>query len=187
MDLHKNLRRTCVIAVLFALHGTALAESVPAALREAALKAVGTNPEVQARWHAFQAAGAEQDVARGGYLPQIDLNAGVGRERQDLPGEATERYTRRGAALSLNQMLYDGFLTRSEVSRLGFARLARYYEVVDASETAALETVRAYADVLRYRELVQLAKDIEKRTLSTAVKLWLEHRIFVLAGRTFIL
>ena len=24
MDLHKNLRRTCVIAVLFALHGTAL-------------------------------------------------------------------------------------------------------------------------------------------------------------------
>ena len=159
MDLHKNLRRTCVIAVLFALHGTALAESVPAALREAALKAVGTNPEVQARWHAFQAAGAEQDVARGGYLPQIDLNAGVGRERQDLPGEATERYTRRGAALSLNQMLYDGFLTRSEVSRLGFARLARYYEVVDASETAALETVRAYADVLRYRELVQLAKD----------------------------
>ena len=91
MDLHKNLRRTCVIAVLFALHGTALAESVPAALREAALKAVGTNPEVQARWHAFQAAGAEQDVARGGYLPQIDLNAGVGRERQDLPGEATER------------------------------------------------------------------------------------------------
>ena len=142
MDLHKNLRRTCVIAVLFALHGTALAESVPAALREAALKAVGTNPEVQARWHAFQAAGAEQDVARGGYLPQIDLNAGVGRERQDLPGEATERYTRRGAALSLNQMLYDGFLTRSEVSRLGFARLARYYEVVDASETAALETVR---------------------------------------------
>ena len=44
MDLHKNLRRTCVIAVLFALHGTALAESVPAALREAALSGDGELP-----------------------------------------------------------------------------------------------------------------------------------------------
>lgn len=159
MDKNKLFRRTGVIALLCALHGAALAESLPSALREAALKAVGTNPEVQARWHAFQAAGAEQDVARGGYLPQLDLDAGIGRERRDRPGQATDNYTHRGAALTLRQMLYDGFLTRSEVSRLGFARLARYYEVVDASESAALETVRAYADVLRYRDLVQLAKD----------------------------
>ena len=159
MDKNKLFRRTCVIAVLCALNGAVLAESLPAALREAALKAVGTNPEVQARWHAFQAAGAEQDVARGGYLPQLDLDAAIGRERQDRPGQATDNYTHRGAALTLRQMLYDGFLTRSEVARLGYARLARYYEVVDASESAALETVRAYADVLRYRDLVQLAKD----------------------------
>ena len=36
-------------------------------------------------------------------------------------------------------------------------------------------------------ELVELGKDIEKRTLSTAVKVWLEHRVFVYEGRTFIL
>ncbi len=36
-------------------------------------------------------------------------------------------------------------------------------------------------------ELVELGKDIEKRTLSSAVKLWLEHRVFVHEGRTFIL
>ena len=36
-------------------------------------------------------------------------------------------------------------------------------------------------------ELVELGKDIEKRTLSAALKLWLEHRVFVYAGRTFIL
>ena len=36
-------------------------------------------------------------------------------------------------------------------------------------------------------ELVELGKDIEKRTLSQALKLWLEHRVFVYAGRTFIL
>lgn len=36
-------------------------------------------------------------------------------------------------------------------------------------------------------ELIQLGKDIEKRTLSSGLKLWLEQRIFVYAGRTFIL
>ena len=36
-------------------------------------------------------------------------------------------------------------------------------------------------------ELVELGKDIEKRTLSSAIKLWLEHRVFVYEGRTFIL
>lgn len=35
--------------------------------------------------------------------------------------------------------------------------------------------------------LILLGKDIEKRTLSQAVKLWLEHRIFVEMNRTFIL
>ncbi|MBT9521656.1 MAG: TolC family protein, partial [Dechloromonas sp.] len=53
----------------------------------------------------------------------------------------------------------------------------RYYELLDASETTALEAGRAYLDVLRYRHLVDLAKDnyiqhkatydqIERRTQS---------------------
>ena len=56
-------------------------------------------------------------------------------------------------------MLYDGFATQSEVARLGYAKLARYYEVVDAAENTALEAVRAYQDVQRYRDLVALAKE----------------------------
>nr|HPR08200.1 TolC family protein [Denitromonas sp.] len=58
-------------------------QAVPAeSLREAVQRAVVSNPEVQARWHAYLAAEEEQDVARGGYYPRVDLTAGVGRERQ---------------------------------------------------------------------------------------------------------
>lgn len=159
MNKKNLLVRLAGAASLLALAAATHASPAPEALRSAAQKAVSTNPEVQARWHAFQAAGAEQDVARGGWLPRVDLSAGLGRERLDRPRTPTDDYTRRGAALTLTQMLYDGFLTRSEVSRLGHARLARYHELLDTAETAALETVRTYADVLRYRELVQLAKD----------------------------
>lgn len=154
------MKRMCSLISLAILAALPVAASaaVPAPLRDAARKAVVSNPEVQARWHAFLAASADQDAARGAYLPQVDLSTGIGRESQKRPGASTAYYTHGNTTLSLNQMVYDGFYTRSEVSRLGYARLARYYEIVDASESAALEAVRAFADVQRYRDLVTLAK-----------------------------
>ncbi|MCL5061041.1 MAG: TolC family outer membrane protein [Candidatus Thermoplasmatota archaeon] len=128
-------------------------------LQDAVKKAIVGNPEVQARWHAFLSSRHEQDVARGGYFPRVDLTTNVGRENLTQPSLPSTHYTRRGAALSLNQMIYDGFATRDEVARLAYAKLVRYYEVLDASESIALEAVQAYLDVLRYRELSTLAQE----------------------------
>lgn len=128
-------------------------------LRDVAQRAVLQSPEVTAKWHAFKAADEEIGVARGGYLPQVDLTAGRGKESLK-PGQGQrDDYTRTGAMLTLNQMLFDGFATRNEVRRLSKARLVRYYELLEASEGTALEAARAYLDVLRYRELVRLAED----------------------------
>ncbi len=153
------------IAALFAVLPAvcaAQASATPApvlVMREAAQKAVLNNPEVQSRWHAFRAANEEVDVARGGFFPRADLTVGAGRESLKQPDLDTLNYTRRGYALSLSQMLFDGFATSSEVKRLGKAKLVRYYELLDASENTALEAARAYHDVMRYRYLVNLAED----------------------------
>lgn len=161
MNLRKSLLATSIAwAVSSLAWGQADVSQAPAtSLREAVQKAVVANPEVQARWHVFRAAGDEQDVAWGGFLPRVDLSAGVGSERRHNTGVPDTDWTRRGVTLGLTQMVYDGFATSSDVDRLGYARLARYFEVLDASETAALETLRAYEDVLRFRELVKLAED----------------------------
>ena len=148
-----------VMAAVFASWG-AQAQTLPAPMVQAARKAVVSNPEVQARWNGFNAAGSERDVARGGYFPQLDLKASSGRENRDsplAPPGGYGSYNFNTAQLSLTQMLFDGMLTANEVKRLGYAKLTRYYELSEASETAALEAVRAYADVLRYRELVDAA------------------------------
>ena len=131
----------------------------PVTLQDAVKKAIVSNPEVQASWHAFLSSRHEQDVARGGYYPRVDLTSGIGRESLTQPNLPTTNLTRRGAALTLSQMVYDGFSTRDEVARLAYAKLVRYYEVLDASESTALETTRAYLDVLRYRELSLLAQE----------------------------
>lgn len=136
----------------------ASAQVLPLPLVEAARKTVVTNPEVQARWRGFRIADAERGEARAGYLPQLDALAGAGRQNNRRPSGETGWYSYGSAALTLNQMLFDGFFTRNEVQRLGHAKLVRYYELVEASETATLEALRAYVDVIRYRELVEQAK-----------------------------
>jgi adhesin transport system outer membrane protein len=152
-------KRTLSLLAVAVLSGLGVqAQSLPETLVKAARKAVVSNPEVQARWNGFKAAGNERDVARGGFLPQLDLTASTGREDRDSPVVGNVgSYNVNAARLTLNQMLFDGMFTANEARRLGYAKLTRYYELTEASETAALEAVKAYADVARYRELVDVA------------------------------
>jgi adhesin transport system outer membrane protein len=131
-------------------------------------KAVLENPDVLSRWHNFQAAIGEMDAARGGFLPRLDVTVGGGREHTDTYSVNTKKYT-----FTLTQMLFDGFATLNEVRRLNNAQLARYYELLDASETAALEATRAFYDVTRQRKLFELTEDnyVRHRTAFEQIKL----------------
>jgi adhesin transport system outer membrane protein len=130
-------------------------------LKEAARKAIETNPEVTARLNAYRASLSEVDAARGGYYPRVDLSANVGRDsdRISTRNPQSDHVNRNGVSVSVTQMLWDGLATRNEVQRLGHARLSRYFEFVDTSEQAALEAARAHFDVMRFRRLVELAED----------------------------
>ncbi|MBY0573573.1 MAG: TolC family outer membrane protein [Undibacterium sp.] len=127
-------------------------------LKESAQKAIATNPEVLAKWHNFQSSGAERDAVFGGYLPNVNFIAGVGRDSHENRLTKSD-LNRRSGTLSLNQMIYDGFLTSNEVKRFDHMRLVRLYEFYDAAEVVTLEVVRAYMDVIRYRKLVSLSED----------------------------
>ncbi len=147
-------------AVAMVVGGSAQAEA-PEPLRDAAMEAVLSNPEVQSRWHAFRASGEEQSGARGRFLPEVDLNARAGYQRQRSSDDDFNSFSRnpRGVDVTLTQMLYDGFETASEVKRLGEIERVRYFELREATEEIALEAVRAFADVQRQRALVDLAQE----------------------------
>lgn len=151
----------CALLTLGLLPAEAAVSSQPAqTLREAVEKAVTSNPEVQAAYHRFLSAQEGVKVGRGGYFPRVDLSAGVGREHLDRPDFVADRsYTRKGASLNLNQMLFDGFATRSEVRRLSAEQRLRYFELLTTSEEIALEAVRAYLDVQRFTQLARYAQE----------------------------
>jgi adhesin transport system outer membrane protein len=151
-------RKLLVVCVGLATAVPTIAFAQQDTLKSVAQRAVLSNPEILQKWHAYQATDNEKDAAFGGYLPRVDLSAGVGREKRNDPIWVKD-YTQRSTTLTLTQMLYDGFGTRNEVQRLDHARQVRYFELLDASENIALEAARAYLDVLRYRKLVELAED----------------------------
>lgn len=120
-------------------------------------RAIETNPEVRASWHEFLASGHDTDSAFGGYLPSVDANARYGYEHRNYgPVDDFDGYDGR---LTLTQMLYDGFQTSSSVERLEEEQLVSYYELLSAIEETSLEALRAYLDVQRQRELLELAQN----------------------------
>lgn len=118
--------------------------------------ALDSQPELQARWHAFLAAQDARRQAFGEHLPTLDLNASLG--RGDREYDARGDFSRHYAELSLTQVLFDGFRIRSRVARADHEQRARYYELLGEAETKVLEASEAYLDVLRYREMVVLAR-----------------------------
>ncbi|MCV6587687.1 MAG: TolC family outer membrane protein [Marinobacterium sp.] len=128
-------------------------------LEQAVRLAITGNPDVRAAWHRYEAADDNMQAAHSGFYPQIDLEGRAGHERQDPNNQPDFSYDPWHLQLSLTQMLFDGRETRSQVEHSSAERQQFYYRFRARAEDAALEATRAYLDVRRYQQLVELAKD----------------------------
>lgn len=144
------------VAVLFAV--TSLG-SQAAGLAEVTERALSRNPEVRSRLHDYLSSGYDQQAARGGLRPRVDVEAYYGYERRDTPLVDYGNFDHPGASIQLRQLLFDGFATTSEIRRLGHTKATRYYELLSGTDDIAVEAARAYLDVQRYRQLSGLAQD----------------------------
>jgi adhesin transport system outer membrane protein len=121
------------------------------------------NPEVRFKLHEFQSAMEEKGVARAGYFPTVDASYTQGHEHNVLPGvyngpSQYENFQRHGWSVTLSQNLFDGLQTTYSLRQLDHTMRAKYFDFLDTSASQALEAARAYVDVLRYRQLVEVAK-----------------------------
>jgi len=146
------------IALAFSAQGSA------ETLKEIVTFAVETHPQVLSAVHKKDAADSATDAAFGGYLPRIDLIVGGGREwSKNTSTLATTsdwlKLPRYQETVILNQMLWDGLGTRSEVARRQAISDSSAHRLYGTSEEIALQTVDAYLDVLKNVEFVRYAKD----------------------------
>ena len=130
----------------------------PATLKDAVERAVLQNPEVKLRFRNLEAAQQERSAAQGNWLPKIDLEVAGGPKQTLTPALGSAKdYNSNRAQIQLRQTLFDGFATSADVRRLSYAQQVAYYDFMSISNQTALEATRAYIDVVRFRQLVELA------------------------------
>ena len=149
------------VALALCLMTGATAQTALDPLKAAVEQAVKTNPDVTARFNAYRASVDAIDIARAAFRPRVDLQGSVGRDSDKIDTRApqSQSFSRSGLSLSVTQLLWDGLASQRDVARFGHESLARWFELVDATEQTALEAAQAYYDVQRFRRLVELAED----------------------------
>jgi adhesin transport system outer membrane protein len=156
--------RRAPAAIVLAVALAASASSGAVTLEEAVRQALTSDPDALIDLEERRARDEALKQARAGYLPNLDLRAAYGREYSDNP--ATRAFkdrdaylTRQEGEVSVRQMLFDGFATRSEVERQRSRVDSSAYQVQSAQESTALRATEVYLDVLRQRELARLAQE----------------------------
>jgi len=152
----RRLNAFALVAASLAIYHPALAQS----LQEVVDHTIKTNPDVMIDAYRKLALDTKIDQAQANYQPKIDLNLGWGRERSEnistRPGSST--LTRGESSLTLSQMLYDGYATKSQVELAQSQADSAAYRLADTSERTALRVVEIYLDVLRRQELLLLTQ-----------------------------
>lgn len=168
--LAKTSTKRCVVSGAFAGVLMMSLGLSAATLEDSILMALETNPDVGAVQANRKAIDQELRQARALYMPSVDLRAAAGpqytnslatrgRATRADGGDASSTLFRMESQLTLTQMLFDGYATKSEVERQLARTDSAAYRVDEAAEFIALDAIEVHLDVLRNQILVEQAKD----------------------------
>lgn len=142
-------------AMLCILPGVSV--SLAETLEEAVQSVIESNPDVRTSVYTKLATGQEVRQARAGYFPELGINAWAGiREFEEPVDENLDPWE---FTLSLRQNVFRGFQDVNEVDRTKYKTQSEAYFLQSVSENTALDASRAYIEVLRKQEFVDLANE----------------------------
>lgn len=158
----KILKFACIsmLASSF-LHASSLKESVE--------KVLSTNPEVISQRNNQEAFKKYIDERKANYLPRIDIDGRIEKsnsdkkyDRQTPPSvvNGSEQEDGYNFGIALNQMLYDGDLTPSQVREAKHNDLANKFRTENIIENVVYETISAYLGLVQYDETLALTADM---------------------------
>ena len=132
-------------------------------LEDAVGKAIKTHPSVKAAGHAVKAANNNIKVAKGAFLPTVDLRVAGGREQSEnssvrADNDQHRNLTRFESSLTIRQSLYTGGRITSRLKQSKAQLSEESFNFLSQQELVALNAVEAYLEVLRNAELVKTSQ-----------------------------
>lgn len=126
-------------------------------LQDAVKFMLQSNPEVRAQSYNRLARDKEVRQAKAGYLPTIDVSVTAGLDRQHEPAFNTGWPA--SSTISVRQNVFRFFGTQAEVERQEARVRSQAYQLHGTTENKALLASKTYLDVLRNKELLELAQE----------------------------
>ena len=152
-------------------------------LEQSVQLALASHPKLFASRQLLENAQAQLDQVESAFLPKVSLSLGIGREDSNnassraANGSGSEEMERRESAITLSQMLFDGFnaenLRQSQLQTVS----AEDWALLDVASELALRAIQAHLKVATSNKLLddhlqnlkvheQIAKDIGLRVRS---------------------
>lgn len=140
-----------------------------ASLKESVEKVLSTNPEVIAEKKNQEAFKKYVDEREAKYLPRIDIDGRLEKSNSDkkykdptgiVGGNGSSQEDGYNLGIALNQMLYDGDLTPSQIREAKHNDLANKYRTENNIQNVVSETINAYTGLVQYNELLKLTSDM---------------------------
>lgn len=126
-------------------------------LKEAIQSLLDTNPDIRSTAYLRSSRDEQVRQAKADYFPKVDFEAGTGLRDVYEPVEKDLSPTE--YRLSLRQNLFTGLGTKYNVRRTKHNVNSSAYRVQAESSTTGLLGTRAYLEVLRRQELIDLAEE----------------------------
>ena len=140
-------------------------------LERAVARGMISNPEYGVVANNRMATQEELEQGEGLYLPSVDLRAAGGVEWNDdnnsaALGKDHVTYGVYDYSATLTQMLFDGFAAKNEVERQEARVRSAAHRVHETGQLVGLAVVESYLEVMRQRDLLQIAKDNVREHMS---------------------
>ncbi|CUU37441.1 MAG: TolC family protein [Armatimonadetes bacterium] len=162
--------RLWVLTIASVWYGVASAQEV-LTLEGAIQQALQNNGQARALFEERVVSRARLESARASLFPSFDIATSSTRTRLEQGGTTTE-LTQRQTALNVEWLLLDNGVRNLRIRQASRSNEGVFYSTQDNLRTLILQTARAYFEVLRRQELLQVADETVRRaeTILQAVR-----------------
>lgn len=153
--------KKCVLALTLLLAGNAYSMTITEMVNEV----VNTNPAAQEQFKNYNSVYQELEKAKGGYLPKLDVYAGVGHEwvnNNNTGFEDEDGAVWQGRAV-LRQDLFTGFGVTNDVKKQRARLYSAKYLYLNEVNSLSFETVQQYLATLRNLRLYDISNESIRR------------------------
>ncbi len=143
-------------------------------LKDIVSQTLDNNPIIKERLQNYRATREEIAISEAGYYPTLDLQSSIGRKATGrVTGSADvaeETYNIFQNSLILRQNIFNGFSTHEQVTYQKMRTLSASYSFLEKANDITLQTIKAYINLLKERELLINSKDYLKNIEDLYIK-----------------